>query len=278
MNPILNIAVKAARSAGKIILRYADRLDGVKVEAKGRGDFVSEVDRMAEAEIVDAIRARYPDHAIVAEESAGALARAPDFPEVEWIVDPLDGTANYLHGHPHFAVSIGVRQNGRLEFGVVYDPLRDEMFVAARGQGAQVNDRRIRVTRQNKLNRALLASACRHSGRSGGADFVPWLRSYQALLPRIGDVRRSGSAALDLAYVAAGRLDGYWQPGLQAWDTAAGVVLVREAGGLVADFGGEQNFLESGRIIAVNQLLFGDVLLAVREAYSGDADDDESAA
>ena len=263
MDPILNVAVKAARRAGRTILRYLDRLDRVSVEQKGHNDFVSEVDRMAEEDIIETIRFLYPNHAIVAEESGGELS--DNFggsgdsgnQEFEWIIDPLDGTANYLHGHPQFAVSIAARQNGRLAHGVVFDPLRDEMYTASRGQGAQLNNRRIRVTHQDKLERSLLATGFPYKHR---ADFEPWMRSFQTLLPKVADVRRCGSAALDLAYVACGRLDGYWEPGLEPWDIAAGSLLVREAGGLVADFQGKQDFLQTGQVIAANRMIFNELL------------------
>ncbi len=266
MDPILNVAVKAARRAGRIILRYLDRLDRVSVEQKGRNDFVSEVDRMAEEDIIETIHFLYPNHAIVAEESGGELSGDSgdsgnsgdsNHKEFEWIIDPLDGTANYLHGHPQFAVSIAVRQNGRLAHGVVFDPLRDEMYTASRGQGAQLNNRRIRVTYQDKLERSLLATGFPYKHR---ADFEPWMRDFQTLLPKVADVRRCGSAALDLAYVACGRLDGYWEPGLEPWDIAAGSLLVREAGGLVADFQGKQDFLKTGQVIAANRMIFNELM------------------
>lgn len=286
MNPLLNIALKAAREAGKTLLRHAERLERVAVEVKGPGDFVSAVDRMAEDDIVDAIRARYPRHRIIAEErgviegegenAAGdgeekdgksgrkkdARAGKPD--DTEWLIDPLDGTTNYLHGHPHFAVSIAVKQRGQVQHAVVYDPLRDEMFTASRGQGAYLNRRRLRVTKQRRLRRALLATGVNYHGSR--ARFEAWRRCFDALIPRAIDIRRSGSAALDLAYIAAGRLDGYWQANLGAWDMAAGALLVREAGGLVADFGGGQGFLESGEIIASNPFVFNDLLVTVSKA------------
>lgn len=260
MSPILNIAVKAARRAGKTILRYYDRLERVTVEQKGPNDFVSEVDRLAEDDIVDIIRARYPGHAIVAEERGGELgALGADPRGIEWLIDPLDGTTNYLHGHPQFAVSIAARQDGRLQHAVIFDPLREEMYTASRGQGAQLNSRRIRVTTQDKLAHALLATGSRK--RAGPAD--PWLRTFKALLAQAVDVRRSGSAALDLAYIACGRLDGYWQSGLAPWDMGAGSLLVREAGGLTADFAGAQQYLESGEIVAANPFIFNELLLVI---------------
>lgn len=267
MNALLNVAVKAARRGGKTILRYCDQLDRIKVEQKGRNDFVSEVDRIAEANIIDAIHARYPDHAVVAEERGGDLA-AVEENQVQWIIDPLDGTANYLHGHPQFAVSIAARQNGQLQLAVIFDPLRDELYTAMRGQGAQLNRRRIRVSDQPKLSRAILATGFPHRNR---ADFAPWLRTFESVMPRVGDLRRCGSAALDLAYVACGRLDGYWESGLQAWDIAAGALLVREAGGLAADIDGGQDYLESGRIVAANRLIFNDLVVAVGHDKRGAA-------
>lgn len=258
MNPILTVAIKATRRAGKIILRYLDRLERVAVQKKGRNDFVSEVDRIAEDDIIDTIHHLYPGHHIVAEERGGKLAAGREF---EWIIDPLDGTTNYLHGHPQFAVSVAVRQNGQLQHGVIFDPLRDEMYTASRGQGAQLNNRRIRVTNQGKLARALLATGFPHRDP---AHFEPWMNCFKALLPRVVDIRRCGCAALDLAYLACGRLDGYWESGLEAWDLAAGGLLVREAGGLVADFQGKQDFLETGQIVAANQALFNELMMIIR--------------
>ena len=292
MNPLLNIAIKAARRAGQTLLRHFDRLERIVVEQKGPGDFVSAVDRMAEDDIVDIVRAKYPNHRIIAEErgivegAAGAddaadadaksavanakpdtdtKSAAADTTQVEWLIDPLDGTTNYLHGHPHFAVSIAARQHGQVQHAVVFDPLRDEMFTASRGQGAHLNRRRIRVGNQRRLKRCLLASGVHYHDRSpaGRARFEAWRRTYDALLPQTLDIRRGGSAALDLCYVACGRLDGYWQPGLAAWDAAAGSLLVREAGGFVADFHGRQQFLESGEIIASNPLIFNQLLVTV---------------
>ncbi|MDD9812100.1 MAG: inositol monophosphatase [Gammaproteobacteria bacterium] len=305
MNPLLNIAIKAARRAGQTLLRHFDRLERIVVEQKGPGDFVSAVDRMAEDDIVDIVRAKYPNHRIIAEErgivegaaggqdagaddgaDADAKSAAADTTQVEWLIDPLDGTTNYLHGHPHFAVSIAARQHGQVQHAVVFDPLRDEMFTASRGQGAHLNRRRIRVGNQRRLKRCLLASGVHYHDRSpaGRARFDAWRRTYDALLPQTLDIRRGGSAALDLCYVACGRLDGYWQPGLAAWDAAAGSLLVREAGGFVADFHGRQQFLESGEIIASNPLIFNQLLVTVSatvatvEGAPGAADSTEAAA
>lgn len=262
MDPLLNIGIKAARRAGSFIARYIDRLDQVSVEKKGRRDFVSEVDRMAEQDIIETIRHAYPEHGILAEESGtsetGSSTNA-DTPQ--WIIDPLDGTTNFLHGHPHFCVSIGVRRNSVMQHAVVFDPLRDELFTASRSGGAQLNSRRIRVSGKSGLNESLIASGFPlYDMRKYDAS----MRVLRSVLPKVSDVRVSGSAALDLAYVACGRLDGYFETGLHPWDVAAGSLLVREAGGLVADFAGNQEFIECGDVVAANQRMFNELITTVK--------------
>ena len=242
--PAVNVAVRAARAAGAIILRYLNRVDSLAVEEKSRLDFVSEVDRMAEAEIVRELRRAYPDHAVLAEES-GATGKS----DKVWVIDPLDGTHNYLRGFPHFSVSIGFLDHGDPVHAVVYDPLRDELFTASKGDGAFINDRRMRVTRRESLSGALLATGFPYRQR---AHLDAQLAMTRALLAEAEDIRRTGSAALDLAYVAAGRYDGYFEIGLKAWDMAAGVLLVHEAGGRYCDFAGRDGIPESGNIIAGN--------------------------
>lgn len=244
MHPLLNIAVRAARSAGDVIVRHLDRLDAVKVEDKGAHDMVSEVDRQAEARIIGVIRAAYPAHAILAEESGHHSGT--DF---EWVVDPLDGTRNYLRGLPHFAVSIAVRRRGRVEQGVVFDPVRQEMFAASRGSGASLDNRRIRVATGNGLRDAMIATGVPAKRL---ADLDAQTAESHALCREGAILRRSGSAALDLAYVAAGRLDGFWEWGLRPWDIAAGILLVREAGGIVAGRGGADDALDTGDVVAAN--------------------------
>ena len=236
--PAVNVAVKAARAAGNIILRYMNRVEGLAVEEKSRHDYVSEVDRMAEAEIVKELRRAYPDHGIIAEES-GQKGKT----DKVWIIDPLDGTHNYLRGFPHFSVSIGFRDHGDLVYGVVYDPLRDEIFTASKGDGAFLNDRRIRVSKRESLQGALIATGFPYRQRKARARGRPTTP------------RRTGSAALDFAYVAAGRLDGYFEIGLQPWDMAAGVLLVREAGGQCTDFAGRNGMPASGNVIAGNHFI-----------------------
>ena len=248
MHPLVNIAVRAARQAGAIIVRNLDRVSASDAIRKGHNDFVTEVDRQAEAAIIQTIRKAYPDHSILAEES-GAQGGS----EYQWIIDPLDGTTNFLHGFPVFSVSIAVSYRGRLQHAVVYDPLRQEIFSASRGSGAQMNDRRIRVSRCRSMDDALLGTGFpfRNLDKLG-----VYLRVFEELLTRTAGIRRAGSAALDLAYVACGRLDGFWEFGLKEWDMAAGALLIKEAGGFVSDFKGEDGFLHSGHIVAGTDHVF----------------------
>ena len=233
MHPLLNIAVRAARRAGEIIVRSLVRLESLEITSKGRNDYVSDIDRAAEREIIDIVHKHYPQHAILAEESGRSGTN-----DTVWIIDPLDGTTNFLHGFPVFAVSIAVEQRGRLEVGVVYDPMRQEVFTAARGAGAHLENRRMRVSKQRTLEGALLATGFPYRGDE------PYVEQYFAMLRSVAaiaaGIRRPGSAALDLAYVAAGRVDGFWELGLKAWDTAAGTLLIQEAGGRVGTLGGAE--------------------------------------
>ncbi|HEY5790522.1 MAG TPA: inositol monophosphatase family protein [Gammaproteobacteria bacterium] len=240
-HPMLNIAIRAARSAGSIIVRHLDRVDALKIGTKQRNDFVSDVDRLAEQEIIKVIRKAYPSHGLLAEESGRQVGD-----DYTWIIDPLDGTTNYLHGFPHFAVSIGLLRRGQLDQGVVYDPLRQELFTASRGAGATLNDRRIRVSRVNGLPGALLGTGFPFRTQQ---HLPAYLEMFKALFPDTAGIRRAGSAALDLAYVAAGRLDGFWEIGLSEWDIAAGALLVLEAGGMVSDFSGGPDYLQTGNVV-----------------------------
>ena len=242
MHPMLNIAVRAARRAGTIILRSQPRLDMVKIDLKGRRDYVSNTDRDAEAAIIETLLKAYPDHEILAEES-GAKGKS-DF---VWIIDPIDGTTNYLHTSPQFAVSIALSVKGQVEQGVIYDPIRDELFTASRGGGAQLNDKRIRVSRCQTLEQALLGTGFPIRDERM---IDPYLKSLGAFLHRTDGVRRAGAASLDLAYVAAGRLDGYWEFGLKPWDIAAGALMVQEAGGMVGPIDPQQDVMVTGNILA----------------------------
>lgn len=258
MHPTITIAMRAALSAGKILLRHFERLDGITVTTKRRNDFVSDVDIQAEQDIIRSLRKIYPDHQILAEES-GATAGKND--DCQWLIDPLDGTTNYLHGFPHFAVSIAFKFKGRLESGVIYDPLRQEVFTASRGNGALLNDRRIRVKTNVAMEQALLGTGFpfRYPQHQEA-----YLAMFANLFNACSEVRRTGSAALDLAYIAAGRLDGFWEIGLSAWDVGAGALLVQEAGGLVSDFGGGHAFLDTGNIVAGNTKVFKGLLQRIR--------------
>ncbi|MEX0607017.1 MAG: inositol monophosphatase family protein [Halofilum sp. (in: g-proteobacteria)] len=248
MQPMLNIAVRAARAAGDVIMRSVDRLDTLTVETKQRNDFVSEVDREAEARIIQIIKRSYPSHGILAEESGEQPGDG-----YQWIIDPLDGTTNFLHGVPHFAVSIALAHEGRLQQAVIYDPVRQELFTASKGAGAELNNHRVRVSRCRDLDGALLGTG--FPFREG--------QPKDAYMAMLGDfigcttgVRRPGAAALDLAYVAAGRLDGFWEMGLSRWDIAAGALLVREAGGIIGDLRGGEDYLRTGDVIAANPKVY----------------------
>ncbi len=253
MHPLLSTAVRCARNAGNIILKHTDQLDRINVESKGRRDYVSDVDRMAEKSIISHIATTYPEHGIIAEESGSEGADR----EYVWVIDPLDGTTNFLHGYPEYAVSIAVMKRDVIEHGVVYHPVTDELFTASRGQGAQLNNRRIRCSKTRVLDFALLGTGFPVK-RLDVMD--SWMRIFRAALPRCSGIRRSGSAALDLANVAAGRLDGFFELGLSSWDIAAGALLVREAGGLISDLNGTQDFLETGNVVAATPKLFSQLL------------------
>lgn len=264
MEPFVNIALRAGRRAGKVILRSMDRVDTLEVEEKSRNDLVSEVDRQAEDVIVDTILKAYPDHGVLGEEH-GAQGDG----EFTWIIDPLDGTTNFLHGIPHFCTAIGVRRGATLLHGVVIDHVRGEEFSASRGTGAFLNGRRIRVAERTAVRDSIIA---------GGLPFpsvAEHLDVYSAVLTHFmrhcRTLRRQGSAALDLAYVAAGRLDGFFELGLQVWDTAAATVLVREAGGFVGDAAGGDRFLDTGNTVAANPRLFRAMLRVIRTCAGGDS-------
>ncbi|WP_419570388.1 inositol-1-monophosphatase [Rheinheimera sp.] len=262
MHPMLNIAIRAARSAGNIIAKAYGELDRVQTSQKGSNDFVTNVDQEAEHAIVAVLRKSFPDHDIIGEEFGEHSNNNSDY---QWIIDPLDGTANFIKGIPHFAVSIALRVNGRTEQAVVFDPLRGEVFTASRGAGAQLNGRRIRTTNLPDLNGALLGTGFPFKQKH---HMDAYLATFKAFMTDAADVRRAGSAALDLAYVAAGRMDGFWEIGLKPWDIAAGDLLVREAGGLVSDFAGGNNYLRSGNTVAASPKLLGNMLKTMRPHLS----------
>ena len=251
MHALLNVAVMAARRAGSVLIRKMSSLQKLKIEQKGHNDYVSDADLAAEKAVIDCILKHYPDHAILAEES-GAQGESDHL----WIVDPLDGTTNYLHGFPVFAVSIGVQINGRMEHGVVYDPMRQELFTASRGDGAQLDGRRIRISGQKQLERALVGTG--FPFRQSEKELKPYLNMLGKTVLNTSGVRRPGAAALDLAYVAAGRLDAFWETGLAPWDLAAGSLLIREAGGIISGLDGSENFMDTGHVLCGTPKIYKD--------------------
>jgi myo-inositol-1(or 4)-monophosphatase len=249
MHPHLNIAVSAARAGGRVIMRHLNQLDQLTIRAKSRNDFVTEVDHGAEQQIVQVIRRAHPDHAILAEE--GGAEGHSDF---IWIIDPLDGTTNYLHGLPQFAVSIALQYRGKLEHAVIYNPWSQELYTASRGQGAQLDGRRIRVSKARALESSLIGTGFPFRQNQNLDVYLPMLRF---VMENTAGARRAGSAALDLAFVAAGRLDGFWEFGLSPWDMAAGMLLITEAGGRIADLASdEKDPLKTGNILCGNPKIF----------------------
>jgi myo-inositol-1(or 4)-monophosphatase len=254
MHPMLNVAVKAARRAGNVIQRASHNLDAIRVEKKKHNDFVSEVDRAAEQTIIETILEAYPKHGILAEESG---ARGIGESEYEWIIDPIDGTTNFIHGHPQYAISIALAHKGQIQQGVVYDPNRNDLFTASRGVGAFLNDRRIRVSKRISLNECVIATGFPVVDQSN-VDL--YLATLKDILGKTAGVRREGAASLDLCNVACGRVDGFWEFNLKPWDIAAGSLLVQEAGGIVTDMKGEQEWFESGDIVAASPKVLAQVL------------------
>lgn len=251
MHALLNVAVMAARRAGAALIRKMSSLQKLKVEQKGHNDFVSDADLAAEKAVINCILKHYPDHAILAEES-GAQGESDHL----WIIDPLDGTTNYLHGFPVFSVSIGLQINGRMEHAVIYDPMRQELFTASRGEGAQLDGRRIRVSGQKQLERALIGTGFPY--RQIDEEIQPYLDMLGKVIRNTAGIRRPGSAALDLAYVAAGRLDAFWETGLKSWDLAAGSLILREAGAMISGLDGSENFLETGHVLCGTPKIYKD--------------------
>jgi myo-inositol-1(or 4)-monophosphatase len=268
MHPMLTAAIKAARRAGNIIARGARDLDLLTVTAKGPKDFVSEVDRAAEAAIVDTLHATYPDHGIFAEEGTGRGSN-PDA-EYVWIIDPLDGTTNFLHGFPQYCVSIALAHKEVITQGVIYDPVRNDLFTATRGRGAFLNDRRVRVSRRAHLRDCLIGTGFPYRD---GSTVDTYLQMMKTMIRETAGLRRPGAAALDLAYVAAGFYDGFFEIGLNAWDVAAGSLLVLEAGGLIGDLAGEGGYLYGGEVIAATPKVFAQMVQVLGPYRAGLARD-----
>src|SRR5688572_15412003 len=255
MHPMLNIAVRAARRAGSVINRAALEGGGFDVRAKQKNDFVTKVDHAAEAAIIETVRKAYPDHAVLAEESGATPGEA----EYQWIIDPLDGTTNFIHGFPQYCVSIAIRHRGALAHGVIYDPNRNELFTASKGRGAFLNDRRIRVSKCLRLGDALVGTGFPFRELTRIDRYTGQMKN---MMEKSAGVRRAGAAALDLAYVACGRLDAFWEMGLSPWDMAAGALMIQEAGGLVGDLKGDAGYLERGEIATATPKVFPQLLAA----------------
>ena len=269
IHPMLNIAIKAARAAGTIINRAALDVESVRVSKKMENDFVTEVDQASENTIIETLLNAYPDHGILAEES-GRTHGNPDAEHV-WIIDPLDGTTNFIHGFPFYCVSIALQSRSRLEQAVVYDPTRNDLFTSTRGRGAFLNDRRLRVSKRIRLKECLISTGFPFRD---GDDFNAYLSMMSQVMTRTAGLRRPGAAALDLAYVAAGFSDGFFETGLHPWDMAAGALLVTEAGGLVGNFTGEADFLQQRECLAANPKIYGQLvtLLQPYSKFAGAAD------
>lgn len=262
MHPALNIAIKAARRAGQIINRASNDLDLIQVTTKQPNDFVTDVDKAAEAAITEILREAYPSYGILAEESGQTAGKGSNESEYEWIIDPLDGTTNFIHGLPQYAISIALAKSGVIEQAVVFDPNRNELFTASKGGGAFLNDRRIRVSRRTKLQDALLGTGFPYRM----FDHIDvYLSIFKELAQKTAGQRRPGAASLDLAYVACGRYDGFWEFGLSPWDMAAGALLISEAGGLVSDMRGDANYLETGNLVAGTPKVFAPLLKIIED-------------
>jgi myo-inositol-1(or 4)-monophosphatase len=274
LHPMLNTAVKAARTAGAIINRASLDLERVQVNSKAPNDFVTEVDHAAEAAIIDTLLSAYPGHGILAEESG--TARGARDSEYVWIIDPLDGTTNFIHGLPTYAVSIGLAFRGQVQQAVVYDPARNDLFFASKGRGAFLNDRRLRVSKRTRMADALIGTGFPFRK---GDDLTHYLRILEAVMKSCAGVRRPGAAALDLCYVAAGWYDAFFETGLSPWDVAAGSLIVTEAGGLVGNFTGESEFLHQREVVAGNPKIYGQLvqLLAPHTNVTRGAPDETAA-
>ncbi|MBN1684073.1 MAG: inositol monophosphatase [Gammaproteobacteria bacterium] len=263
MHPFINTAIKAARLAGDIIMRGYERLDTIKVSNKDPHDLVTNIDLAAERAIIETIESAYPDHGFLGEETGVTNSNNPQL-EYQWIIDPLDGTTNFVHGFGHFAVSIALKYKNKIEHGVIYDPLRNDLFTASRGRGATKNNQRIRVGNKTELQEALIGT---------GFPFRSprYLDAYYEALKRLSTqclgMRRAGAAALDLAYVASGQLDGFWETGLKPWDIAAGVLLIKEAGGLVSDLQGNEKYFENGSLVCGNPKIFKALLTLLKPFF-----------
>lgn len=254
MNPILNTAFKAARKAGDMMIRASKNLDSIKIDSKAFNDFVSDVDKMSESILVDALLEAYPQHKITTEETG---CHGNPHSAYEWIIDPLDGTTNFLHGHPQYAISMALLHKGQIQEALVYAPERNDLYMASRGKGALLNDRRIRVSNRIELNQCLIGTGFPVVDQSMMTTYLAILEEF---LNKTAGARREGAASLDLCSLAAGRFDGFFEFNLKPWDIAAGALIAKEAGAIVTDMQGEQNWLESGDIVAANPKVLAQML------------------
>lgn len=261
MEPMVNIALRTARKAGDMIVHASRRVDQLNIDTKGRNDYVTEVDEAVEKEIIYHLRKAYPDHSILGEEFGVTEGANSDY---QWIIDPLDGTTNFIHGIPHYAVSIGCTYKGKLEHAVIVDPVRNEEFTASRGRGAYLNGNRIRISGRPGFEGAIIGTGIPFSSPSID-EMTPYLQCLHELAGKSAGIRRAGVASLDLAYLAAGRFDAFWEMYLKPWDLAAGILLIKEAGGLISDFQGGNSYLDKGHIVAATPKLFKPVLQTVQK-------------
>ena len=266
---LVKTAVDCVTEAGDILLDYHNRLHTLQIRAKGRFDYVTEADLAAQDAIVKLIRSRHPEHAILAEEDNGS----PGDNASRWLVDPLDGTTNFIHGFPIFAVSVALEYDNSIVLGAIYDPCRRELFLAQKGQGATLNDRPIQISKRQRVDEALVATAFPWREKSV---LSRYMEGFTRVFSRVSDVRRSGSAALDLAYVACGRCEGFWELGLSPWDIAAGHLLVLEAGGCISDFNGEDNHIWVGDVVAGNSVMHSFLLDIIQDVFGGNVSGDKA--
>ncbi|MBW7837617.1 MAG: inositol monophosphatase [Sphingomonadales bacterium] len=257
---LITVMAAAAKKAARGLVRDFGEVEQLQVSKKGPADFVSVADTKAERTLIQELKKGRPDYGFLSEEQSEIKGTDPDS---RWIIDPLDGTTNFLHGIPHFAISIAAERSGEIFAGVIYQPISDELFWAEKGRGAYVNNNRLRVSGRRELAQAVITTGIPHHGRG---DPVAYLAEMAAIMPEVAGVRRFGAAALDLAYVAAGRCDGFWESALAPWDIAAGILLVREAGGMVSEFNGRALMMQSGEILATNGALHGPLTRLLREA------------
>lgn len=261
MHPMLNIAIRAARNAGKVIVKGYENLESVEVEEKSLYDYVSSVDKEAEVAIIGTLQKSYPDHSFLCEESGIIVGKDKDH---QWIIDPLDGTTNFIHSIPHFCVSIALKVKGRTEVAVVFDPIRNELFSAVKGQSSQINGYRTRASLVKNLTGTLLATGFPFKQKHHTETYLNIFKDFFMIA---SDMRRSGSPALDLAYVAAGRMDGFWEFGLKPWDIAAGELLLKESGAMMTDFNGGNDHMKSGNVVAANPKLLREMLNVIRKHH-----------